>query len=193
MGSFGRTFGKGAMVPGRWWLTLTLLAAVVAGTAAQGQDINWQEAIARLARERTQAETCVIVLKKYGDPAAKDRGSLNYAEAKAEYDGIIAGLTVALVRKEQPASLPDLQSRLQRGFEKRQAFCQGVQSLIPPQSTGEKGPIDEIVSGAIGPLIQAVQAIYFRAKDDDQLTRKTIQTQLEATSWPAFASVSPSL
>jgi len=61
-----------------------------------------------------------------------------------------------------------------------------------PQGKGEKGPIEEIVSGAIGPLIQAIQAIYFRAKDDDLLTRKTIQTQLEATSWPPFASVSPS-
>jgi hypothetical protein len=52
--------------------------------------------------------------------------------------------------------------------------------------------IKDIVSGAIGPIIQAVQAIYFRAKDDDLLTRKTIQTQLEATLWPTFASVSPS-
>ena len=132
-----------------------------------------------------------MVLKKYGDPAAKDRGSIDYGEAKAEYDGIIAGLNVALARKEQPASLSDLQGRLQRGFEKREAFCQTALSFMP-QGKGEKGPIEEIVSGAIGPLIQAIQAIYFRAKDDDLLTRKTIQTQLEATSWPPFASVSPS-
>jgi hypothetical protein len=180
------------MAPGRWWLTL--LAVVVAGTALHAQDINWQEAVARLARERTQAETCASVLKKYGDDTAKERGSLSYGEAKAEYDGIIAGLTVALARKEQPASLSHLQGKLQRGFEKREAFCQRAQSLIP-EDKGQKGIIDEIVSGAIGPLIQAVQAvqaIYFKAKDDDLLTRKTIQTQLEATSWPAFASVSSS-
>jgi hypothetical protein len=48
------------------------------------------------------------------------------------------------------------------------------------------------VSGAIGPVIQAVQAIYMRAKDENALTRATIQTQLEATSWPAFAAVAPS-
>jgi hypothetical protein len=66
-----------------------------------------------------------------------------------------------------------------------------AQSLIP-EDKGEKGIVNEIVKGAIGPLIQAVQAIYSKAKDDDALTRKTIQTQLEATSWPAFASVSPS-
>jgi hypothetical protein len=174
----------------RLWLTFLVL--VVVGTPLHAQDINWQEAVARLARERTHAETCASVLKKYGDPTAIERGSVNYGEAKAEYDGIIAGLSVALARKQQPASLSDMQGRLQRGFEKREAFCQNALSFLP-QSKGEKGPIEEIVSGAIGPLFKAVEAIYFRAKDDDLLTRKTIQTQLEATSWPAFASVSQSL
>jgi len=179
------------MVSGWLWLAPTLFAVIVAGTPLHAQNMNWQEAVASLARERTHAETCTNVLKKYGDPAAKDRGSIDYGEAKAEYDGIIAGLNVALARKEQPASLSDLQGRLQRGFEKHEAFCQTALSFMP-QGKGEKGPIEEIVSGAIGPLIQAIQAIYFRAKDDDLLTRKTIQTQLEATSWPPFASVSPS-
>src|SRR5215469_2013018 len=96
----------------------TFLAVVVAGTAAaHAQDINWQEAVARLARERTLAETCAGVLKKYGDPVAIERASISYGEAKAEYDGIIAGLSVALARNEQPASLPDLEGRLQRGFD----------------------------------------------------------------------------
>jgi hypothetical protein len=178
------------MVSSRWWLTF--LAMLVAGMPLQAQEINWQEAVARLARERTQVEICASVLKKYGDPTVTERGSLSYGEAKAEYDGIIAGLIVALARKERPASLSDLQVRLQRGFEKREAFCQSALWLIP-QGKGEKGSIGEIVSAAIGPLIQAVQAIYVRATDDDLLTRKTIQTQLEATSWPAFASISPSL
>jgi hypothetical protein len=181
------------MISGWWWLAPTLFGVVVIGTPLHAQDINWQEAVARLARERTHAETCASVLKKYGDPAAKDRGSVDYGEAKAEYDGIIAGLSIALAQKQQPASLSDLQSRLQRGFDKTEAFCQSALSLMPQdKDKGERGPIEEIVSGAIGPLIQAVQAIYFRTKDEDLLTRKTIQTQLEATSWPAFASISPS-
>ena len=53
----------------------------------------------RLAQERTRAETCVVWLKKYGDAASKDRGALAYGQAKAEYDGVIAGLVVALARK----------------------------------------------------------------------------------------------
>jgi hypothetical protein len=112
---------ESAMAQARWWLLL--LAVGMAGTAAHAQEINWQEAVARLAQERTQAETCAGVLKKYGDHTTIDRRSITYGEAKAEYDGVIAGLTVALARNQQPASLPSLQDRLQRGFEKREALC----------------------------------------------------------------------
>jgi RNA polymerase sigma-54 factor len=38
--------------------------------------VTWQEAVARLARERTAAETCAALLKKRGDETAIDRGAL---------------------------------------------------------------------------------------------------------------------
>jgi hypothetical protein len=101
-------------------------------------------------------------------------------------------LTVALARKGEPESLPDLEARLQRGFDAREAFCRSVQSLAP-STTGQKGPIADIVGGAVGPVIDAIKAIWMRSEDDDALMRKTIETQLEATSWPAFASIAPSL
>ena len=172
------------------WLFIGLVVAVAA-TPVRAQEINWQDAVARLAQERTRAETCVVWLKQYGDAAAKARGALAYGEAKGEYDGVIAGLVVALARKAQPESLPDLQARLQRGFDKREAFCKSVLPLVP-QSSGQKGPIEEVVTGIAKPLIDAVVAIWSRTRDDDALMRKTIQTQLEATSWPAFDKVAPS-
>jgi hypothetical protein len=172
--------------------TITLLG-VCAISVAFAEDIGWQEAVARLAYERTKAETCVKELKKYGDAAAKSRGEDAYDTAKAEYDAIISGLTVALAKKDEPVSLPDLEARLQRGFEARETFCRSVQALAP-SSAGQKGlgPIADFVGGIAGPVIDAIKAIYFRGKDDDALMRKTIQTQLEATSWPAFASITPS-
>jgi hypothetical protein len=172
------------------WL-LAVLAVCTAPIAIAAEDIGWQEAVARLAQERTLAETCAGLLKKYGDAGAVVRGKLAYAEAKAEYDGIIAGLDVALASNDRPASLPDLEARLRHGFDKRQSFCDSVQKLLPPAKTGEKGPIAEIVSGAVGPVIDAVKAIWIRTRDDNALMRKTIETQLEATTWPSFASVSP--
>jgi hypothetical protein len=147
--------------------------------------------VARLAYERTKAETCVKELKKYGDKPAISRGEDVYNDAKAEYDAIVEGLTVALARKGEPASLPDLESRLQRGFDAREAFCRSVQPLVP-STVGQRSPIADIVGGLAGPVIDAVKAIYLHGKDDDALMRKTIETQLEATSWLQFGSISPS-
>src|SRR5271166_6015297 len=158
---------------------------------SMAEEIGWQEAVARLAYERTKAETCVKELKKYGDKAAISRGEDAYNNAKAEYDSIVQGLIVALARKGEPASLPDLEARLQRGFAARDAFCKSVRALAP-SSAGQKSVIADIVRGAVGPVIDAIKAIWMRSKDDDALMRKTIQTQLEAALWPSFGSISPS-
>ena len=159
---------------------------------AHAEGIGWQEAVARLAHERTRAETCVRLLKTYGDDSALSRGDLTYGEAKAEVDAVIAGLIVALAQDEAPATLPDLESRLELGVKGREAFCAEVMPLVPGTS-GEKNVIVDLVSGALGPVIEAVKEIYFSAREDaneqDRLIRLTIQNQLEATKWPAFADI----
>jgi len=175
------------------WLVAPIVGCSVAW-AVSAQDIGWQEAVARLAQERTLAEKCVALLKKHGhrNAGAIERGQLAYADAKAEYDAIIAGLDVALAQSDQPASLPDLEARLRRGFDKRQAFCASVERLVPPPPKGVKSPFTDIVGGVVGPVVDALKAIWLRTRDDNALMRKTIETQLEDTKWPSFASVSPS-
>ncbi len=174
----------------RW--SLTLLAAIaMVGTAVHAAEINWQEAVANLAYERSQAEMCVRLLKKFGDKATIERDSVKYDAAKAEYDGIIGGLITGVAQRDQPESLSDLQERMQRGFEKREAFCKSVQPLVSA-SNGQKGVIDEIVAGALGPVIDAVKAIWLKRMDENALTRATIQTQLEVTKWLPFDLVAPS-
>jgi len=169
--------------------SLAVALVICMASAALAVEIDWQEAVARLAYERTKAETCVKELKKYGDKIAISRGEDAYNDAKAEYDAIVGGLTVALARKGEPSSLTDLEARLQRGFEAREAFCKSVQPLTP-SNTGQRSAIADVVGGLAGPVIDAIKAIYLRGKDDDALARRTIQNQLEATSWQAFASIS---
>jgi len=151
--------------------------------------IGWQEAVARLARERTLSENCARQLKRYGSTDAIEAGSFLYGEAKAEYDGVVAGLVVALARKAMPESLADLETRLRVGLNKREAFSRSVASLLPPPQLGEKGLFEEIVTGAIGPLVDALKAIWLRTQDDNMLARKTIETQLYATLWKDFSSI----
>jgi hypothetical protein len=152
-------------------------------------EISWQEAVARLARERSLAETYARLLKQYGNPQDIAFGATSYGEAKSEYDGIIRGLIVALARKKSPDSLPDLERRLRNGFEKRVAFCKGVQRVAAAPEEGGKGLIEEAVKGAVGPLVEAIKAIWLRSKDDNALMRSTIETQLEAALWPSFDTV----
>ena len=170
---------------------LFALALLMLPADAGAQAIGWQEAVARLAAERTRAETCAGLLKRHGDEAARGQGELGYGEAKAEVDAVVAGLVVALAHGAEPASLPELEARLRRGVAAREAFCAEVAPLVPGRA-GERSVIADLVGGALGPLIEAVKALVLDARQADRLTRGTIQTQLEATRWPAFAAVSPS-
>ena len=160
---------------------------------APAEAIGWQEAVARLTGERTRAETCTSLLKKHGDDAAISRGALAYGEAKAEVDAVIAGLVTALAVGKKPTSLPDLVARLERGVTARETFCAQVMALVPDTSGDKKGLTDVTGLGKVlTSMIEAVKELVLRWVDEDGLTRKTIQTQLEAARWPDFGAVSPS-
>jgi hypothetical protein len=170
---------------------ICILPLLIGTAPGHAEDMGWQEAVERLAHERTRAETCVRFLKIYGDEAALRRGDWTYGEAKAQFDAVIAGLIVALAKDQEPQSLPDLESRLQVGVKGRESLCEQVQPLVP-NATGEKNVIADLAAGALGPLIEAVKEIYLDAQEADRLTQATIQNQLGATKWPAFADISPS-
>jgi hypothetical protein len=163
--------------------------------SAVGQPPTWSEAVAQLAGERTKAETCVALLKTYGDDAQIARGQLIYTNAKADADAVIAGLIVALSTGQEPASLSSLQSRLSSGVSGLAEFC-GIVSNLLPDRAGQKNIVVDIVRGAIEPLLKTlsdgVSALYNNHRTDDALTRRTIQTQLEAARWPAFSEVKAS-
>jgi hypothetical protein len=170
-----------------WARWLLVMLAVCAAAGSRAAEIGWQEAVARLEQERTHAEICVVLLKRYGDAEAVARGALAYGDAKAEYDGVIAKLDAALVRNDRAESLPDLEAQVRRGFDKRAAFCKSVQPYLSPSSAGTKGVAEELVGGTAAPLVDAVTSIRGRTRYD-ALERQTIRTQLEATTWPSYAS-----
>lgn len=174
-----------------WRHAIVSLPLLFGALPAHAQGIGWQEAVARLAAERTRAETCVRLLKRHGDEGAESRGELTYGDAKAEVDAVIGGLTVALAEDGEPESLPDFEARLERGVKGLDEVCQSADSFVPDAS-GEKAILVPILVAALPPLIVAMNEIYLDYREEDRLTRLTIQNQLEATKWPAFADVSVS-
>ncbi len=165
---------------------LAILIIWPGGGHAQG--IGWPEAVTRLAAERTKATTCVALLKKHGEPTAVSKGALSYANAKAEIDGVISGLIVAIAQEDDPQTLPDLEARLKRGVAGRRAFCAAVEPLLE-REPGQKNIFVAILKETIGPLIEAIKDIYLNHRKEEALEIKTIQTQLEAALWPAFSDI----
>jgi hypothetical protein len=170
---------------------------VLTGSAVgQPASISWPDAVGKISGERAKAEACVALMKKYGDDGQKARGQLNYASAKADFDAVIAGLITALSAGQTRASLSSLQTRLSSGVSGLLEFCGTVSNLIPNSPAGQK---DKDVTLDIARLIpfeqllkmlsEGVSALYNNHRSDDALTRRTIQTQMEAARWPAFSEV----
>ena len=137
--------------------------------------MSWQDAIGELAAERTRAETCVSLLKRHAgdDEAALDQGRAAYDMAKAEIDGVIAALSVALAKGEEPESFALSRRSSSAGSQGREAFCETALALAPAQD-GTKSAIFAVLGEVIGPLIEAAKEIYIhverpgraRARDD---------------------------
>jgi hypothetical protein len=175
-------------------LFLMVVVALVAGSPeiTWAADIGWPEAVSRLAEQRSKAETCVAVLKGHGNTARIERGSLDYATVKGDFDAVIAGLITVLAEGGAPQTLPSLETEMQQGASGLSEFCKAVAALLPSAS-GQKGIVGDIVKATVGPTIKmlsdAVSTLYQDHREDNALTRQTIETQLEATKWPDFADV----
>src|SRR5271166_3718072 len=129
---------------------LALLAPLTLVGSAIGQPatISWPEAVAHLAGERAKAETCVSLMKKYGDDAQIARGQLTYTNAKSDADGVIAGLITVLSVGQAPVSLSSLQTKLNSGVSGLVQFCGTVSNLLP-NTAGQKNVVLDIGKVAI--------------------------------------------
>jgi hypothetical protein len=156
------------------------LFVLTSSAASQPAAISWPEAVAQLTGERAKAETCVALMKKYGD------------DAQIARNAVIAGLITALSTGQAPVSLPSLQGKLSSGISGLVEFCRTVSNLLP-KTGGQKDVVTDIAKVTIGPLLtmlsDGVSALYNNHRADDWLTRRTIQTQLEAARWPTFSEV----
>ena len=72
---------------------LALSAAELSAQVSKG----WPDTTRLLTHEKSQATACVALLKSVGDKSAILEGRIAYESAKAAADGVIAGLTTALV------------------------------------------------------------------------------------------------
>ena len=99
--------------------------------------VSWQDAVGELAAERTRAETCVEPLeaawRRRPRGRARLRARLAYDEAKAEIDGVVAGLSWHWRRARSRKVPASLEARLGRGVQGREALCEKALALAPAE------------------------------------------------------------
>jgi hypothetical protein len=161
-------------------------ATVCAAEASPG----WPEVIALLTKARTQATTCVEVLKSSGHEAALASAKLTYGMAEGEMDGIIAGLTTALVEGGSPDRLPTVRASLETAGKGLKEICDAAAKTITPNT---KGVWEEIAKGPVEPLVKAISdgvgALWMRHVEKAKLELETTKVQLEAAKWPKFGDI----
>jgi hypothetical protein len=152
--------------------------------------LGWPEVIALLTKARTQATTCVEVLKSSGDKAALPSVRLTYGMAEGEMDGVIAGLTTALVEGGDPDRLPTVRTGLETSGKGLKEICDAAVKTITPST---KGVWEEVAKGAVEPLFKAISdgvgALWTRHVENDKLELETKKSQLEAAKWPKFGDI----
>jgi hypothetical protein len=182
---------RGSGAPAVKRIFFIVLASIVPPTLCMAEaSFGWPEVIALLAKAKTQATTCVQVLKSNGDKAAVASAQLTYGMAEGEMDGIIAGLTTALVEGGDPSSLPTAQASFETAGKGLKEICDAAVKRVTPNT---KGVWEEIAKGAVEPLFKTISAgvgaLWTRHVEKDTLELATKKTQLEAAKWPKFSDI----
>ena len=163
--------------------------------AAQPATMGWPEVIAALTTERSQAETCVGLIKSRGDGAAVDKAQATYGLAKADMDGVIAGLETVLAEGQKPGSLPNVRSSLETSTTSLKTICEAAAATATPNTRGVWDEIAKgVAEGAVEPVVNkisdGVAAIWNHyVVDPDKLALETTKAKLEAARWPEFGDI----
>src|SRR5262249_15419994 len=137
----------------RVFLALSALVVLTGAAISQPATISWPEAVAQVPGQRATAETCVSLVKKYGNDGQTARGQLTYTSAKADADAVIAGLITALSVGQAPVPLASLQTKLNSGISGLVEFCGTVSNLVP-NTAGQKNVVIGIAKVAVEPLLK---------------------------------------
>jgi hypothetical protein len=182
-------------------LGLSLLLASLYPTGVS-QANPLAEATGYLKKEQSLAESYAGLLKGFGrqDIATYARGIQLYAEAKAEFDGLIEQLLAALRQGESPDTSAAFQQKLEKAAKQRVAFTdfigQEVLSKVP-EGTKSLAAILKIpgVIGGVTELASALKdagrAIWQGYRQSSEQERAAIVSQLETLRWKPFEEIKP--
>ena len=142
------------------------------------------------------------MLKGFGkqDIATYARGIQLYAEAKAEFDGLIDQILASLRQAESLDTSAAFQQKLEKAASRRVAFTEFIAQEVlskVPEGTKSLATILKI-AGALGSLKELVTVLkdagmtlwqWYRQSGEQE--REAIVSQLEALRWKPFEEIKP--
>jgi hypothetical protein len=179
------------------WFTRIAVVALVSALASKGivaQDTS--DGIRVMAREKSLAEQFLVIMNDFGqkDIGQYAKGVALYAEAKADFDGLIAELEHELEQARPPDQSERFEAALKDAVAKRVAFTSFVtDTLIPHTEGAQKGIAGDFIKGGadlVKALTDAGIAIWREFRSGGEARRKEIMQELESLRWPQFTAPS---
>jgi hypothetical protein len=151
------------------------------------------DAMRFLAHEKSAAEQYALILSTVGknDAAIYVRGIELYADAKAEFDGLIAQLRIELQTGQEPAKSVKFNQALKGATEKRIAFTSFVSSEVEKLPGARPGLEDliQVVPDLVKAITDAGLSIWKAFREARKERRDAILNELELMQWRPFAEL----
>jgi hypothetical protein len=160
----------------------------------QSAPMSLSEAVGVLEHERSAAEQYAVMLDRFGkaDISRYVQGISRYAEAKADFDGLIEALKTELIQHHDPMRSPNFPAALQAAAEKRIAFTAFVADEVVGDKEGSRSllyDVIRVVPDLIKKLTESGISIWHEFRDAGQARRDQILDQLDHLKWKAFADI----
>jgi hypothetical protein len=149
------------------------------------------DAVRVLAHEKSAAEQYGVILASAGkaDIARYVRGIQLYADAKAEFDAMIAELKFNLTTGQDPTRSAVFSSALQQAAEKRVAFTSFISREIVDKLSGAKPGLPDVIA-AVPELVKAITesglSIWKAFRDASKERRDAILAEVDRLQWRSF-------
>lgn len=152
------------------------------------------DAIRLLGREQSAAEAYAVVLDTHGkkDMARYVQGIGRYADAKAEFDGLIEQLKFDLAQGRDPQQSAKFSEVLNAAASKRVAFTSFVMNDVLGNVEDAKPALPAVIAAVPGlakALVESGVIIWKEYRVASKERRDEIRTQLDRLKWRPFAEI----
>jgi hypothetical protein len=162
--------------------------------AAPSSDAMLSDAVRVLTHEKSAAEQYAVILATVGktEPARYVRGIMLYADAKAEFDALIAELKFDLTTGQDPSRSAVFTGALQGAAEKRVAFTSFVSHEVVDKIKGARPGLPDVLT-AVPELVKAIAdaglSIWKAFHDAGKERRDAILNEVEHLQWRSFGEL----